>query len=352
MAPELLVLDVAHGNSTLVIGEETTVLVDAPRGGLHIDALKAKSIQEVHAVLISHADADHVGGVSNLLYEEDIRVHRVYVNADASKTAEGGGDVWRNFVTALADAEQRAEVKVFAFKRGDTIRVNDENIRLDVLAPAVDLALLGVGGRLDGQRIRSNTLSGVVRVLFEGQPIALLTGDLDSLGLEKLFESNDDLRTRVLVFPHHGGHCGGDDREFASAITTAVNPEIVVFSFGRTQHGNPRPEIVAGIRSARPGVHIMCTQLSMRCSTPARFPPYVGRLPAKGKHVGHCCAGSIRFDVEGLDAPSAADHAAFVDDLGPAPLCRLPLRSSQLDIQELARRQGDVQTGANSGSPR
>ena len=194
---------------------------------------------------------------------------------------------------------------------------------MDVLAPAVDLALLGVGGRLDGQRIRANTLSGVVRVLFEGQPIALLTGDLDSLGLEKLFESNDDLRTRVLVFPHHGGHCGGDDREFASAITTAVNPEIVVFSFGRTQHGNPRPEIVAGIRSARPGVHIMCTQLSMRCSTPARFPPYVGRLPAKGKHVGHCCAGSIRFDVEGLDAPSAADHAAFVDDLGPAPLCRL-----------------------------
>ena len=111
MAPELLVLDVAHGNSTLVIGKETTVLVDAPRGGLHIGALKAKSIQEVHAVLLSHADADHMGGVSNLLYEEDIRVHRVYVNADASKTAGAavmyGGTLSRHWL--MLNSERKSK---------------------------------------------------------------------------------------------------------------------------------------------------------------------------------------------------------------------------------------------------
>ena len=33
----------------------------------------------------------------------------------------------------------------------------------------------------------------------------LLTGDLDGIGLENLLEETGDIKSRVLVFPHHGG---------------------------------------------------------------------------------------------------------------------------------------------------
>lgn len=323
MSPELIVLDVAHGNCSLVIGQDTTVVIDAPRGGLHIDALKARSIRDIHAVIVSHADADHMGGVTHLLYDEDIRVHSVYVNADATKTARGGGDVWQNFVRALADAVRRGEVRAFGIKRGDTIDLNDPLIHLDVLAPSTDLVLLAAGGRDQGRRLKSNTLSVVLRVLFGDRPLALLTGDLDQTGLESLLRANDELHAEVLVFPHHGGRSGGDDKAFASAITAAVEPEIVIFSIGREMRfRNPRPEIVAGVLTARPNVAIMCTQLSKRCSSGSFFPTHIGILPAKGKLSGRCCAGSLQFGVNGLDTPGAADHAAFVDSLGPLPLCR------------------------------
>ena len=323
MSPELIVLDVAHGNCALVIGQDTTVVIDAPRGGLHIDALKARSIRDVHAVVISHADSDHMGGVAHLLYDENIRVHSVYVNADATKTAHGGGDVWQNFVRALADAVGRGEVKAFGIKRRDRIDLNDRLIHLEVLAPSTDLVLLAAGGRDQGRRLKSNTLSVVVRVLFNDRPLALLTGDLDQTGLDSLLGRSDDLHARVLVFPHHGGRSGGDDRAFASAITEAVAPEIVIFSIGREmRYPNPRPEIVAGVLAAKPDVAIMCTQLSKNCSPGTFFPPHIGTLPAKGKHSGRCCAGSLQFGVNGLGTPDAAYHAAFVDSLGPLPLCR------------------------------
>ena len=321
MPPELILLDVAHGNCALVIGEDTVAVIDAPHGGLHIDALKERSARDVHTVVISHADADHMGGVAHLLYDEEVRIHTVYVNTDASKTAGGGGLVWQNFVIALTDAERRGEVVVVPIKRGDNVDLSDDRIRLEILAPSTELTLLGVGGRFEGQALTSNSLSVVVRVWFEDQPIALLTGDLDWLGLQKLLQEGDDLHTQVLVFPHHGGSSGGDDGAFANAISNAVNPETIVFSFGREQYHNPQPEIINGIRSTKPRAKIMCTQLSKACSQSTFDPVHIGPLPAKGRDQGRCCAGSLRFTQEGLREPLGAEHRDFVAGLVPTPMC-------------------------------
>lgn len=325
MPPELTLLDVAHGNCALVVGDEAVAIIDAPRGGLHIDALKEMSVQDVHVVIISHADADHVSGVTHLLYDEDMRVHTVYVNGDATKTAGGGGLVWENFVIALADAERRGETRVVGVKRGDVPDLHDDRIRLEVLAPSTDLVLLGAGGKVEGRVLTSNSLSVVVRVWFGDEPIALLTGDLDELGFERLLLDGDDLRSQVLVFPHHGGRSGGDDEAFAGEISNAVAPEIVVFSFGREQYHNPRLEIINGTRAATPDVTIACTQLSKACSPSSLDPLHVGTLPAQGKDLGRCCAGSLRFGQGGMREPVGAAHAEFVANSVPTPMCLRPL---------------------------
>ncbi|MCQ3804861.1 MAG: hypothetical protein OXC98_10425 [bacterium] len=201
----------------------------------------------------------------------------------------------------------------------------DQRIRLEVLAPTVDMVLLGVGGRLEGETLTSNSLSGVLRVWFEEQPLAILAGDLDEIGLQRLLVEEEQLHGRVLVFPHHGGRTGGDDHSFVSTIMNAVDPETVVFSFGREKYSNPRPEIIHAIFSAKPGAKIMCTQLSKRCSASTFDPPHLASLPARGRDAGRCCAGSLQLDSQGVVTPQVAEHATFVDSLTPPPLCRIPL---------------------------
>ena len=322
MSPELIILDVAHGNCAIVIGEESVVIIDAPPGGVHIDTLKARSIREVHAIVISHADADHLQGVATLLYDEEIRVHKVYVNADSTKTSVAGGVVWTNFLIALADAVRRGEITRAGIQRGDEIAVFDPHIRLEVLAPTVDMVLCGAGGKFEGRTLTSNSLSAVVRVWLEEQPTAILAGDLDELGLQRLLEEEDELHAQVMVFPHHGGRTGGDDYAFALTIMDKVDPEFVVFSLGREKYRNPRPEIIKAIRSARPDTGIMCTQLSKRCSDSTFDPPHLAPLPALGREMGRCCAGSIQLDSNGVVTPQVEEHGAFVDSLTPPPLCR------------------------------
>lgn len=321
MSPELVLLDVAHGNCALVLSDDAVAIVDAPRGGVHIDALKLRQRFEIDAVVISHADADHISGLSHLLYDEQVRISTIYVNTDASKTGGGGGLVWENLALALADAERRGGTKISAVKRGDTIPLRGRDVRLEILAPATDLFLLGAGGRVGGEPLTSNSLSVVVRVWFAQDPIALLTGDLDELGLHKLLEEQTDLRAQVMVVPHHGGHSGGDDDEFARAIAEAVEPEYVVFSYGREQYDNPRVEIVRGIRGAVPSARIACTQLSKACSPEPLDPTHLAQLPGQGRALGRCCAGSMLFAPTGLREPTAGDHARFIEESVPTPLC-------------------------------
>lgn len=321
VSPELVLLDVAHGNCALVLSDEAFPLVDAPRGGLHIDALKMRDRLEVDVVVISHADVDHMGGLSHLLYDEDVRVRAVYVNADASKTAGGGGLVWGNFARAMADAMGRGETTVTAVKRGDPIACLEEPSGWRCLHRARGCICSAPVARWRANPLTSNALSVVIRVWFGDDPVAPLTGDLDDLGLRKLLEVVGDLHAQVMVVPHHGGHSGGDDDQFARTIGAAVNPKHVVFSFGREQYDNPQVGIIRGIREAAPGARIACTQLSKACSPEPLDPAHLAQLPAKGRGLGRCCAGSMLFAAEGLREPVAGDHTQFVEQRVPTPLC-------------------------------
>lgn len=327
MEPELILLDVGHGNCAIVLAKEAVAVIDAPRGGLHIDALRERGITHVDAVVVSHADADHMGGVSHLLFDENIHVGTVYVNGDASKTQAEGGLSWQSFAIALADAERRGTTYVrFGVKRGDPIDLPTTDVRLEVLAPTTQLALLAVGGRLkDGQPVTSNSASLVIRVWFRESPIALLTGDIDELGLTELLAESDELSAKVLVFPHHGGHSGGDDEGFAQTLCEATRPEYVIFSFGRDVFDNPQLEIVRGVRATVPNAAIACTQLSRSCSASALDPDHLADLPALGRATGRCCAGSVLFSTVGLVAPLKDQHQGFITSRVPTPLCRREL---------------------------
>ena len=70
--PNLYLLDVGHGNSSVLVDTKGTVVVDAgPKTGL-LDFLTSHEIHEIDVLLLSHADRDHIGGAMALLLSDEM----------------------------------------------------------------------------------------------------------------------------------------------------------------------------------------------------------------------------------------------------------------------------------------
>jgi beta-lactamase superfamily II metal-dependent hydrolase len=318
---KIAILDVGHGNCAVVIDRGGTSIIDAGLGGTLLDFLHENKVNQVEYVLISHADTDHIGGLIGLLAADDISVREVYLNPDPVRTSK----IWEDLKSVLKEARSKRGTVV---KNGLSTTIpgemNTGDILIRVMAPAPELALSGIGGTLaTGARVSAHTLNAVILVLYEGTGIALFPGDLDETGLDELRAEQRDMRAKVLVFPHHGGLPGKDPSAFARLLCELVKPETVVFSIGRGRHQTPRPEVVSAIRSASPGTHIACTQLSDRCAAtlPTPIPSHLSSEVALGREKNQCCAGTLV--IHPLPSrPTRVDHAAFITIAAPTAVCK------------------------------
>jgi beta-lactamase superfamily II metal-dependent hydrolase len=322
---ELSILDVGHGNCAVLFDAGGVSVFDAPSGDVLLTTLRQRRVEQISLVVVSHADADHLGGILSLLL--NFKVGAIYINPDASKETK----LWYRFRTAVqvqADEGHLSEVHV-GLTTSNTGHLSRGEVRVEVLAPTPPLALGGVGGRdLHGRPLSSNSLSAVLRLSGEGVPSTLFPGDLDAVGLDNLLESGADARARVLVFPHHGARSGSeDDSAFAFRLCRAVEPEVVIFSIGRGVHQTPRPEVVAGVRVAAPDAYIACTQLSEHCAAevPEHNGPHLCDRPARGKATRSCCAGTLVLGPghpTPLSRPVPREHQDFITESAATALCR------------------------------
>ncbi len=194
------------------------------------------------------------------------------------------------------------------------------------MAPGPSLSAVGNGGvDPNGRKIRTNTMSAVVRIETGERKVALLAGDIDRVALEHFLRENEEVQAEALVYPHHGGLPGGDPSSFAATLVSAVNPDLVVFSTGRGgKHINPNPAVVAAVRIATPKAHIACTQLSIQCA--AVLPssaPHLTTLTSEGASLKKCCAGTLELScLESKQMrPEKDAHLAFVQTNAPTALC-------------------------------
>ena len=324
--PELIILDVGHGNCALLRDTEGTVLIDCPPGAVLSETLHHLGITEISHVLISHADQDHIAGIPQLLLNRDIEIHNIHLNSDWLRDTE----IWKDVLTALCDARRRSGVRVKAeLTTSTTGELNVGQVSVEVLAPVPELALAGVGGKdLAGKTLRANSMSAVVSLVYNTRKVAILAGDLDQTGLNNMLKETEDLQADILVFPHHGGRPGSsvDSKAFAQQLCNLVKPKLVVFSIDRSLHKNPSDEIIAGVLSSVPEAHIVCTQLSEKCATtlPSENSSHLNGLPAKGLTNKKCCGGTILIEI-GKDAstytPSFDAHREFIVQY-PNSICR------------------------------
>lgn len=320
--PRAWILDVGHGNSTVVEAPGSVSVIDGGGDDTLVRFLSDKGITYVENVIVSHADADHFGGISLLLADASFQVDRVYLNPDPRDTV-----LWNDFVSVMVDAKRRGTEFSLELSNANPGHLEHRGIRLEVLAPSQELLYKTVGGRdPEGRRIGANTMSAVVRVWAQDAPRILLPADIDRQGLAYLLQEVPDIRADVLVYPHHGGSARASNLSaFARSLLDAAPAQLVVFSISRGgPYNNPRPEHISTVRQSLPDAHIACTQLSRSC---AEEPPTayssMHRGVAQGLASYSCCAGTIEVSLSEFSyRPDRQSHQRFISRYASTPLCQ------------------------------
>lgn len=215
---EVLFFDVGHGDATLIrTPSGRHLLIDA--GGRYAEEVAARwsilpflrryGIHRIDAVVLTHPDADHAGGLPLLLRQ--LKVDRVFDNgiADTSKLS-----------LEIAHLIDSLHLSHRSLRAGDTIYL-DPALKLQVLAPASE----GANGS-------DNDHSIVLRMVF-GQTRWLFLGDAERQLEQQLVQAYGDLlQSDVVKVAHHGSHTSSIPELIRQVIPNRTRPTWAVISSG------------------------------------------------------------------------------------------------------------------------
>lgn len=265
LMPACYVVDVGHGNATVVAHEDQCVVIDAGPGGALASFLEGHQLSHVLAILLSHADADHIGGamalIARLNADPNFGIDVIHLNPDPRDS-----EIFEDLVTTLQDLVRRGQqspsirTSLGHGEPADPIAVGPAAVT--VLAPSVQQRLHGVGHRSAvGGVANANRLSAVILVSASGEPWVLAPGDLDFLGFAALLDDGTVIQAPVLVYPHHGGRAGTDaqSRALADGLMTHVQPNTVIFSVRGADLRFPSQLTVDALLAANPQPVLVCT---------------------------------------------------------------------------------------------
>lgn len=274
----ITILDVGHGNSTIINDNGKICIVDTGESSALIDFLFEKEIKTIDYLFLSHSDKDHIGKAIQLLSNNTFIINNIVVNTDSQKNSK----IWDDLAYEI---EQQSNKALLRFKgstaAGDEFTIS--NTSFIVNSPSPELAIKGAGNKTkDGEKISSNTICNYFTVKYKDNNIVALTGDIDDVSISHFSTSIiSSLKCKHLVFPHHGGYCG--DLNKYKTLLSYVCPEFIIFSNGKRFKNNPRTEIIEIIKRTNPTAKILCTELSDLC---------------KGCDNQMQCAGNIIIDME------------------------------------------------------
>ena len=213
---------VGDGTAILVQDGLQNILFDAGSssiGGVGrrvlVPTLRRLGVADLDAVIVSHANSDHYGGVADLV--ELMPVGRVVVGPMMNRQARSDPS---SAVGRWMARIRRAGVEVRSVERGDEFRT--ETLLWRVLHP--------IGGEPtrslnDGSLVLSLEAVGSSP---ETNPVRiLLCGDIQTEGIGRLLSREPDLRADVMELPHHGSW-----NPAAVALLGQVDPQVVLQSTG------------------------------------------------------------------------------------------------------------------------
>src|SRR6185312_1604416 len=247
-------LDVGQGDAALVtMPDGTTLLIDGggrPRFGGDANSSRgsefesdSRSIGEavvseylwwrgqdaVDYIVATHADADHIDGLNDIVNNFDIR------SALVARTPAIDPE-FSEFARTLQ--QHRKPYQLVGV--GDVLRFGDA--KATVCWPVFK----------DGDSESRNNDSLVLRLEY-GERTILMTGDIEKEAEAAILRGGSDLKVDVVKVPHHGSKTSSTD-----AFVKATQPQLAVISVGlNSMFGHPRPEVVE--RWKLSGAEVMTT---------------------------------------------------------------------------------------------
>lgn len=226
------VLDVGQGDAIVIQSPSGKVLlVDA--GGILPDGddqgrrvvagfLRQCGVRRIDALLLTHTDADHIGGAPTLLERFPIGF-----------LLDNGQNPRSSLLDHILTAAHHQGVPRKTARRGQTLDFGD-GVTAQILAPA------------EAQTHGADNEASIVVRLSYGRIAFLLTGDAEANSEADMVRSGQPLAADVLKVGHHGSHTSS-----TPAFLTAVHPRLAVISVGaHNNYGHPAPDVVERLQNS------------------------------------------------------------------------------------------------------
>ncbi len=239
---EIHAIDVGQGDAIAIrTPRGRWILVDAGPRTDRFDAgrrrvapyLLRHGTRRVEALVVTHPDADHIGGVP-----------AVFDVLDVGMVIEPSRPTLKDIYLESLEAARREPARWYAARAGRSISF--DGVTLAFLYPD-SAALDGPGG--------ANDLSAVFRLDY-GTFQGLFLGDAPEAVEDALVERHGpELEVELLKVGHHGSRTST-----GATLLAATRPQWAIVPVGRgNRYGHPHPTVIA--RLARHGVRVLRTDL-------------------------------------------------------------------------------------------
>lgn len=227
-------IDVGQGDATLIECGGEAMLIDAgiySQRNTVTSYISGRGIDNLEYCVATHPHADHIGGMSEVIYSFDVDT-LVYPKVETVS------DSW-NYVL---DACDERGVSYLNPEPLDTLSLGGATIT--VLSPAKNSVYSDL-----------NDYSLVLKLDYENVSF-LLTGDAETTVENDLMDKGYNLSADVLKCGHHGSSTSSDPD-----FINAVNPTAAVISCGKdNEYGHPHSETLSTLESRN--IEIYRTDLS------------------------------------------------------------------------------------------
>lgn len=263
----------------LVFDDDSILIIDVGRLYSSIVDWLNDRPRTIQAIVLTHNDEDHAGGLCSLSKDHAQRIHKIYMLQDRPKKASQMEKIFR----CAYEGEKKGYYQIIGAVAGHIIWENkDQCLKLEIIYPSFSDAYLASS---------PNDHSAMVVLSYKENVIAVWPGDLS---LPQLHSKLNGGKPWVLVGPHHGAPGGYRKKPEAPEFISNISPARAFISVGTTnQHSHPRSRYL--LLLAKTGCHVMCSELTRECD------------PVRSKGLGPLFPGTAML---GLRPPRSAKAVA------------------------------------------
>ena len=223
-------LNVGQGDAILVQTPNENILIDGGGKGKGPDVvnyLKKNKVTSLTAVVSTHPDADHVGGLAHVI--KNMKVGKVYA-PNVSHTTQA----YKDFLTAV----KNKKLKITAVKQGLEIPTKAKDITLKFLGPVKSYAKSDL-----------NNWSAVLH-LKHNKKSFLFTGDAETKSENDLLAKKLISKVDVLKVAHHGSKYST-----SAKLLDKAKPTYSVISVGKNGHKHPTSDVLNRLKKVKSTVY-------------------------------------------------------------------------------------------------